>query len=109
MSYEYPPPGNPPPPQPGYYGAPPPDHPQATTVLILGILSLVLCQFLGPVAWVMGKRARDEIDASHGTLGGRGMVNAGYICGIVATCLLALGLLVVVIAIVVGAFSSTTA
>lgn len=104
MSYQPPPPGY----QPGYYGAPPPDHPQTTTVLILGILSLVLCQFLGPVAWVMGRRARDEIDASQGTIGGRGLVNAGYICGIVATCLLVLGLLFLVFGIVVGVVGSSS-
>ena len=47
-----------PPPTPGYgapaYGPPPPNHPQAVTILVLGILSLVLCGFLGIPAWVMG-------------------------------------------------------
>ncbi len=76
-------------------------------MLILGILSLVLCQFLGPVAWVMGRRARDEIDGSQGAIGGRGLVNAGYICGIVATCLLILGLLFLVLGIVVGLVGSS--
>jgi hypothetical protein len=69
-----------------YY--PPPDHPQAVTVLILGILGLVLCQVLSPFAWVIGNRALREIDASGGRLGGRGQVNAGRICGIVGSVLL---------------------
>ncbi|MEU4340073.1 DUF4190 domain-containing protein [Nocardia sp. NPDC023852] len=97
------------PPQPPPYGYPAygaygaqPDHPQATTILILGILSLVLCQLVGPFAWVMGKRALNEIDASGGAIGGRGNVNAGYICGIIATVLLILSLSVVVLVVVLG-------
>ena len=97
----YPPPGQPgyPPPQypgyqPGYqpYG-PPPDHPQSTLALILGIVSVVVCQIVGPFALVIGKRALNEIDASGGTLGGRGMAQAGYILGIIGTVLLVLVLL----------------
>ena len=89
-------------PQYGAYG-PPRDHPQATTILVLGILSLVVCQLIGPVAWVMGKRALDEIDRSGGAVGGRGQIQAGYICGIIASVLIALALVVVVIAVIVGA------
>ncbi|MEU1995834.1 DUF4190 domain-containing protein [Nocardia gamkensis] len=93
----------------GAYG--PQDHPRATTILILGILSLVLCQFIGPVAWVMGKRALNEIDASGGTIGGRGNVNAGYICGIIATALMCLTLLFLLLLLVlglVGAFAGSS-
>ncbi|WP_306365231.1 DUF4190 domain-containing protein [Nocardia sp. CC227C] len=75
---------------PAYGYGPTPDHPQATTILVLGILGLVLCQLLGPVAWIMGSKARREIDASGGTLGGRSSVTAGYVCGIVATGLMLL-------------------
>ena len=85
------PPGYPPPP-PGYgqppYGVPR-DHPQATTVLVLGILGLVACQVLSPIAWAMGNRVVREIDASGGWVGGRSMANGGRICGIVGTILLA--------------------
>lgn len=73
-----------------------PDHPKATTSLILGILGVVLCQALGPFAWVIGKRTVNEIDASNGTVGGRGSALAGYVLGIIATVLLGLGLLVMV-------------
>ena len=97
--------------QPGYptYAS---DHPKATTVLILGILGIVVCGFLAPFAWRMGKRTVDEIDASQGRLGGRGSAQAGYILGLIGTVLLALGLLflvvVVVIAIIGAATSSST-
>lgn len=75
-------------PQRPYYAAP--DHQQATTVLVLGILGIVLCQVLSPIAWVMGNRVVQEIDASGGALGGRGAANAGRICGIVGTVMIGL-------------------
>jgi hypothetical protein len=90
MSYGTPPP----PPPPGYgapqpqYGAPPPNHPRAVLILVLGIVSLVCCGlFTGIPAWIMGSSAIKEIDASGGAIGGRGMVKAGYICGIIGTVL----------------------
>ncbi|MFE3058852.1 DUF4190 domain-containing protein [Nocardia sp. NPDC059239] len=92
---------------PGYYGAPAPDHPQAVVVLILGIMSLVFCQLLGPIAWIMGGKARREISESNGMIGGSGMVTAGWICGIVATALMVLVVLFIVLAIIVGAVGSS--
>jgi hypothetical protein len=68
---------------------------------VLGILGLVLCQVLSPFAWVIGGRAVREIDASRGTVGGRGSANAGRILGIVGTVLLA-GALVVGAVLVAG-------
>lgn len=85
----------------GGYAVQPPQHPQATTVLVLGILGLLLCQLASPVAWVMGGRARREIEAARGQLGGSGMVTAGWVMGIIGTVLLALSLLVVVAAVVI--------
>jgi hypothetical protein len=88
QGYPYPPPGY------GYpqHGAPmqyAPDHPQATTVLVIGIVGIVVCGgLLSPIAWVMGKRALNEIEAAHGQIGGRGAAQAGYILGIIGTCLL---------------------
>ncbi|CAM4207564.1 DUF4190 domain-containing protein [Nocardia ninae] len=97
------------PPQPPPYGyqayggyGPPQEHPQATMILILGILSLVFCQILGPVAWVMGKKALNEIDASGGSLGGRSNVMVGYVCGIIASVLIILGILFVALFVVLG-------
>ena len=125
-----PPPPNQPPPPPGYgqsqgqgpypsnYGQQPPpppygyqqyggvsqaQHPQGTTILVLGILGLVVCSPLGIAAWVMGNKAMREINADpNTTYTNRGQVNAGRICGIVATCLLILGLVIVVIAAIAG-------
>lgn len=94
------------------YGAPQwaPDHPQATTVLILGILGITLCQVIAPFAWVKGSRVRGEIDAAGGRYGGRSQAQIGYVLGIVGSVLLGLyvvGFLfyiaVVVIAVASGA------
>lgn len=70
----------------------------ATTVFIIGLLSLVLCQIMGPIAWYMGadyakrcKRARVRPD---------GLATAGMVLGIVATVLL---VLTIVYIAVVGA------
>lgn len=94
-----------PPPQQPYagqqpYGAAPgqwqvlPKHPKATLVLVLGILGLVVCQVLGPFAWVMGNRAVAEIDANPGVWDGRGEAQAGRILGIISTVILILSVLV---------------
>jgi uncharacterized membrane protein YjgN (DUF898 family) len=88
------------------YPAPPQDHPQTTTVLVLGILGLVLCQILGPFAWIMGNRVVREIDA--GGYGGRSTANAGRICGIVATAFLGLTVLFVLLGVVLAVAGSTT-
>lgn len=93
--------GQPPHGQPAYgqspYGQPPmgyaPDHPKATTALVLGILGLVVCGVIAPFAWRIGRRTLDEIDGSHGQLGGRGTAQAGYVLGIIGTVVLLLGLL----------------
>jgi hypothetical protein len=64
--------------------------------MIVGIVSLVLsCAYgvglLGsPVAWWLGAKAKREIDAAQGRLGGRGMAQAGFILGIIGTVLLVL-------------------
>ena len=115
----------PPPPPPGSgqgggYGAPPPapsysegagvmgprDHPQGTLILILGILSIVCIQLLGPVAWIMGNKAIAQIDANPSAYTNRGTVNAGRICGIVGTVLLVLGIIWAIFVLIIAAGSN---
>jgi hypothetical protein len=79
--------------------------------LILGIVGLVACQLCAPFAWVIGKRTVREIDASGGTMGGRGSAQAGYICGLIGSILLILFLVFFVlwiILLVVAAGTSAT-
>ncbi len=88
------------------------EHPQGTTVLVVGIMSLVLTGtcvigvLLGPVAWIMGNRVLGEIDADPSRYTNRGAVQAGRICGIIATVLLVVG--IVALVVLVGASASSS-
>jgi hypothetical protein len=70
---------------------------RAGTVLVLGILSIVLCHVLGPVAWAMGNEELRRIDAGQTSGFSRGNVTAGRVCGIVGTVLLLIGAFFVVV------------
>jgi hypothetical protein len=83
-----------------------PEASQATTILVLGIIGLVLCQLLGPVAWVMGNNELQAIDAGRRPPENRGNAKAGRILGIIATVLLGLGILFLILAFVVGGIAS---
>ena len=56
-------------------------------VLVFGILGLVVCVILGIVAWVMGKNDLREIDAGLMDPAGRGLTQAGKICGMISVIL----------------------
>jgi hypothetical protein len=78
-------------PQAGAY----PEESQATTILVLGILSLICsCLPLGIAAWVMGNRELQAIDSGRRNPDNRGTANAGRIIGIVATVLGLFGFIV---------------
>ncbi|WP_067531451.1 DUF4190 domain-containing protein [Nocardia crassostreae] len=64
------------------------EHEYATAVLLLGVLSIFCCGILGPVAWAMGRRALNDIEASGGEYGGRVQLVVGYVLGIVGTVLM---------------------
>ena len=74
----------------------------AVTALVLGILGIVLCPLLGPVAWVLGRKGEQEIDHSGGAVGGRGLATAGKILGMVGTAFIVIGL-VIVLALIAAA------
>ncbi len=75
--------------------------------LILGIVSVVCCSILGPVAFFIGNSSLTRIRASNGALGGAGLAQAGRILGIVGTVLLALGVLYVIVVVLAGAGRSS--
>lgn len=81
---------------------------QATTVLILGILSLVLCQILGPIAWVMGNKELAGIDAGVRPPQNRGTAQAGRILGIISTVLMIIGIAFLFFVLVIALFASAT-
>lgn len=116
----YVPPPTPPPPMsspdpaagwgPGWtpvYGAPlagGQEHKGAQKAMILGIVSMVCLGlaffccltipgvFAAPFAWVIGAKAKREIDASPGVYGNRGAAQAGVVMGIIGS---TIGVLVV--------------
>jgi len=95
MTHDQPPP--PGLPGPGYYAPPAPSSSKATTSLILGILSLVLCGLLlGIPAMIVARQAKREIRESNGRLGGDGLATAGFVTGLIGTIwsLIALALVV---------------
>ena len=69
---------------------------------MLGILGVVFCQLTGPFAWVMGNNALAEIDANPMAYANRSTVQAGRICGIIATCLLMLWVVAIVVVVAGG-------
>lgn len=81
---------------------------RATTVLVLGILSLVICAICGPIAWVMANRDIAAMNAGTMDPSGLDQTKAGKICGIIGTVFLILGtifgiLYFIFAAIVIGA------
>ncbi|MCW2758470.1 MAG: hypothetical protein JWO46_2216 [Nocardioidaceae bacterium] len=111
--------GGQPPAPPGYYGQPgvptfQQPHPQATTVMVLGLIGLVggcICYvpaLVAPFAWVMGARVKREIRESNGQLGGEGNAQAGFVMGIIGTVVLALAILAVILIVVIAITADTT-
>ena len=81
-----------------------PESSQATTVLVLGILGIVICGVLAPFAWSMGNKELAAIDAGRRPPDQRSTANAGRILGIIGTVLLGIGILVGIL-LIAGAFT----
>src|SRR5512132_1282143 len=75
----------------------PPQKSNATTALILGIVSVLCCQILGPVAWYLGNKELQAIRAGAAPITGEGSAKAGMILGIIGTILFALSILWIVL------------
>jgi hypothetical protein len=79
------------PPPMGMGGFPPPNHGLAVASMVCGILAIVpgcCCGLFGMplsiAALVMGLMSINQINASGGQLGGKGMAIAGTVCGGIA-------------------------
>ncbi|MEN8112781.1 MAG: DUF4190 domain-containing protein [Actinomycetota bacterium] len=81
---------------------------QATTILVLGIIGLVMCQVLGPFAWIMGNKEIAAIDAGLRAPQNRGTAQAGKVLGIIATVLLIIGIVGFVLFIALVGFAVST-
>ena len=106
MSYGTPPPADGPyGPQPPYGGQSAPTHGSATTALVLGILSFVICGLLG-IRHIIGRRAEREVQASQGRLSGEGLAKAGWILGLISMILTVLDILPLLGLVALGTMSS---
>ena len=70
---------------------------RGSTVLILGLVSLLACGLIGPVAWSMGGTDLKKMRAGTMDPRGEGETKAGYVCGIIAT--IFLGITVIMIGV----------
>jgi hypothetical protein len=66
---------------------------QALTALILGIVGIVCCQLVGPIAWYLGSQETKAIREGRSSPAGEGFAKAGMILGIISTILLVLGVI----------------
>jgi hypothetical protein len=89
-------------------GYPPaaPDHPQGTTVLVLGIIGIVFT-ICAPIAWYLGSKALKEIRASGIHYANEQNIVVGRILGIIFT-ILAIVALVLTIIFVIIAIAATS-
>ena len=82
---------------------------RGVVVLVLGILGLVVCFICGIIAWVMGNNDLREMDAGAMDPTGRGLTQAGKICGMISVILAIIGIvfgLLMIVLMVAGAVVS---
>ena len=72
-------------------------------ILVFGIIGLLCCIVFGILAWVMGNGDLKEMDAGRMDPSGRGLTQAGKICGIVSVALALVGVVIWLLSAVVGA------
>jgi len=61
---------------------------QAITSLVLGILGVICCGLLAPVAWFIGSQEIKAIQQGTSPAAGEGLARAGMILGIIGSILL---------------------
>ncbi len=70
-------------------------------ILVLGILSFVVCPLiLGIVAWMMGNKDLEEMNAGTMDPEGKGLTQAGKIIGMVNVILVLIGIVIQVLMLV---------
>ena len=79
---------------------------RGTTILVLGIIGIACCMICGIIAWIMGNNDLKEMDAGTMDPEGRGITQAGKICGIVSVGLNIIGLLIWIAVMILGVAAS---
>ena len=84
---------------------------RGTMILVFGILGLVCCIIFAILAWVMGNNDLKEMDAGIMDPEGKGLTQAGKICGIIGVILQIIGFIIwfamVGFAIIAGAANAS--
>ncbi len=71
---------------------------RGTTILVLGILSLVMCGFFtGIPAWIMGRNDLAKIKTGQMDPEGEGNTKGGMICGIISCILGLVGIVITIL------------
>lgn len=88
----------------------------AVAALVLGIVSIVGCMFYGVVSIICGPlaiyfsgKASKNIQAGNADPSSQGMATAGRVCGIIGTCLGAIGMVVLLFYVVIMILAVTSA
>jgi hypothetical protein len=76
---------------------------RGSTILVLGILGIVVCQICGIIAWVMANKDIPLMQSGAMDPAGMEQAKAGKICGIISVALLGIGLVVGIIYVVFAA------
>jgi ABC-type Fe3+ transport system permease subunit len=72
--------------------------PNSTLILVLGILSILVCQLLGIVALIMGNSSLNLYQQNPGRYSesSASQVRAGRICGIIGICIMAIFIILLI-------------
>jgi len=84
---------------------------RGVAILVLGILGIVVCFICGIIAWVMGNNDLREMAAGIMDPSGRGMTQAGKICGMIGVILAIVGMCIWLLLMIIagaGAVSAIT-
>ncbi|MDN5804039.1 MAG: hypothetical protein L0H26_05540 [Microlunatus sp.] len=85
-----------------------PEHPQGTTILVLGIIGIFIT-ICAPIAWYLGSKAQKEIAASGARYSNEQNINIGKILGMVLTILAIIGLVIGVVVAVIAVLAVVAA
>ena len=88
------------------YAAPAGDHPQGTTILVLGIVGIFFT-ICAPIAWYLGSRALKEIKASGMTYNNQQQIVIGRTLGIIFSILAIIGLVLAVFFVIIAVVTAS--
>ena len=80
---------------------------RGTLILVLGILSLIICQPVGIAAWIMGNADLKQIAAGTMDPEGKSLTQIGKILGMIAVIILVIGIVLGILGLVLGIGAAT--